>query len=82
MLSCGLVEQARHEHISDEYKTDILLFCCCSPHLESNRQTRDTTGGSQNNELIKGGSQANKHWPSDYVLYDETTEIIIGPYWS
>ena len=32
MLYWALVEQARHEHMSDEYKDRYIIQCCRSPH--------------------------------------------------
>ena len=41
-------------------KNDVLLYSCCSPHLESTRQTRDHHIGSERTDQ-KGESQADKH---------------------
>ena len=60
MLYWGLVEQARHEHMSDKYKTGILLLCRCDPHLESTRQTREHDSGSHRTDH-EGGPQAEEH---------------------
>ena len=55
MLCWGFVEQARHKHMSDEYKNQYTIYV--GHH-----------SGSQRTEL-KGGGHADKHWPPRYVSY-------------
>ena len=43
MLYWGLNEQARHEHMSDEFKNRYIIQCCRNPHPGSIGQTQDHT---------------------------------------
>ena len=77
VLSWALVEQAQHEHISDQYKktvhysyTSFFIMGECTRHrrwftIEPN----------------KGGKVKRTNRPLKYVSYNETTEAIIASYW-
>ena len=73
MLCWGLVEQARHEHMSDGYKNRYILDVPPSPPLV---KVRDTTVDPS--ELNKRG----KVKRTNTSLYNESTETIPASYWS
>ena len=73
-LCWELVEQARHEHMSDEYKHQYIIDLLPSPSLV---KVRDTTVVPS--ELNKRG-KVKRTRPPKYVSYNETTETIISSY--
>ena len=80
MLCCGLVEQTRREHMSDEYKISILLMYLGYPHHGYQIHKRPTVVHYRTDQ--RGDHQADEHQPPKYVSYNETTKTIITSYWS
>ena len=77
VLCWGLVEQARHEHMSDEYKSQYIIDVPPSP---SRVKVCDTTVVPS--ELLSNrGKVKRTSRPLKYVLYIETKESIIASYW-
>ena len=74
MLCWGLVEQARHEDMSDEYKKQYIIDV-----LQWVPKKRDTTVVPS--ELNKMGKAKRTNRTPKYISYNETTEVIIASYW-
>ena len=51
VLYWGLDEEARHEHMSDEYKDLYIIQYCCNPHPGPTGQTQYHHIGSRRTEL-------------------------------
>ena len=60
-----LFEQGRHEHMSDEYKTSIILMYFGNPHPRYQIHERPQRFHYRTEQ--KGEHQADKHWLSKYV---------------
>ena len=86
MLCLGLVEQAYREHMPDEYKLELYYYRVAVDHILSLQDTHESTTVVHNRtkELRnepKGARQAEEHWLSKYMSYNETTKTIMPPYW-
>ena len=71
MLCWVLVEQARHENVSDEYKKQCIIDL-----LRWVPKERDTTVVPS--ELNKRGKVKRTNRPPKYISCTETTEIIMA----
>ena len=63
MLYWGLDEQARHEHMSDEYKDRYIIQCCRNPHPGYIRPTRKITTLVPTELNLEGKLRQNKGSP-------------------
>ena len=74
MLYWALVEQALHEHMSDEYENRYIIMVSSSPSLV---KVRDTTVGSQRTDQGWGVKRTNTDLSNAYRR--STTEAIVHP---
>ena len=76
MLCWALIEQARHEHMSDEYKNGyVIIMVPSSPSLVEVRDT--TTVASQRTDRRWDVKRTNTDLPNTYRR--STTETIMHP---
>ena len=75
MLYWALVEQAPHEHMSDEYKDRYIIQCCRSPHPGSIGPTRDHH--MIPTELTLSGKimRQNNNLPNTYYIVDRLLKL-------
>ena len=68
VLCQALVEQARHEHMSDEYKTGILLKCHCNLHIWSLPDKYESTTVVPTELTKRGKSNGQTGLPNTYNI--------------
>ena len=66
-LCWALVEQARHEHMSDEYMQPVYYYCALVALILSLPDEHESPTVVPSKLNKGGGGRADEHWPPKYV---------------
>ena len=75
MLCLGLDEQARHEHMSDEYKDRYIMQCRRNSHPGSIGRTQDHHIGSHTDWTIEGEAHQTEQRISQIRIADRLLKL-------